>query len=275
MACGAGDAQSGAIATPGPLAGGAGYACTPLSVTDARVRIATGTATELHAIGGSGVTTFALAGETQGATIEPGGGLHAGARAASFEAIARDGLCHAEARARIEVVGPFDVEPKSIVIARDARLVFAARGALGAVRYSLLDRPSSDEHAQAKLEKDTFIAGEAEGAYHIVARDAESGDETRLTVTVGKPIPLRPRAEIFAVPSGGRIRLDFRGGSERVEPLGIAGPAGGKVSLESEGVWFDARGARAGIADVTVRDRFTHETAKVRVLVGETLGAEP
>ena len=272
-ACGAGDARPVALE---PVSAD-GFSCAPFQMQSAHVRMATGAAVALHAVGGSGVATFTLVGETGGASIEPGGGLRAGKRAGSFEAVARDGRCRAEARTRVEVVGPFDAQPASIVVARGTRTTFAASGALGSVSYTVLERPSGREGALGKIESKgeaaSFLAGEVEGTYRIAARDVGSGDEARLTVTVGKPVPLRPRAELYAVPAGGRVRLDFRGGSSRVEPVSVGG-VGGRVPLESGDAWFEA-GAQAGAADVTVRDRFTNETAKVRVLVAQALGAPP
>ncbi|WP_394832685.1 FG-GAP-like repeat-containing protein [Pendulispora rubella] len=270
-ACGAGDEHPVALE---PVSVD-GFSCAPFQMQSAQVRMATGSAVALHAVGGSGVATFGLAGETGGASIEPGGGLRAGKRAASFEAIARDGRCRAEARTRVEVIGPFAVEPASIVVARGTRLSLAPSGALGRVSYTVLERPGGREGALGKIDaKDdaaSFVAGDEEGTYRIAARDVGSGHEALLTVTVGKPVPLRPRAELYAVPARGRVRLDFRGGSARVEPVSVGG-AGGRVTLESGDAWFEA-GAAPGMADVTVRDRFTKETAKVRVLVAETLGA--
>ncbi|WP_394843219.1 FG-GAP-like repeat-containing protein [Pendulispora brunnea] len=268
-ACGAGDARPVAL-EPVTVDG---FSCAPFQMQSAHVRMATGSAVALHAAGGSGVATFTLVGDTGGASIEPGGGLRAGKRAASFEAIAHDGRCRAEARTRVEVVGPFEVEPASIVVARGTRLSFAASGALGSVAYTVLERPAGREGALGKIDAGTFVAGDVEGTYRIAARDAGSGNEARLTVTVGKPVPLRPRAELYAVPARGRVRLDFRGGSARVDPVSVGG-AGGRVTVESGDAWFEA-GARPGVADVTVRDRFTKETAKVRVLVAEMLGAPP
>ena len=277
VACtGGADGRGHPAASPAErAAAGTSFTCTPLHIDGGPVRVATDAATSLHAVGGSGTATFRLEGAVSGASIEPGGGLRSGRRAGTFEAVASDGLCKTEARVPVAVIGPFDVQPESLVIARGAELTFASRGALGIVRYVMLDKPAGAGHHAVLDPSGKLSVGDVDGTYHIAARDAGSGRETRLTVTVGKPVPLHPRAAIVFVPAGGRARLDFRGGSARVEPTAISGNAGAKAVLEDGDAWLDARDAHAGIADVTVKDRFTRETSKVRVMVGATLGDTP
>jgi hypothetical protein len=183
--------------------------CVPLRIEPASLRVATSGAAELRAVGGSGNALFSLDGDPRGARVEPGGGLRAGAAAAHFTAIARDGACRAEARASVDVVGPFDVRPKRITLAPRASVRFEASGAIGDVAYAILDHPRA---GSGRLTQDTFVAGDVDGIYRLVAVDGKSGREARLEVEVGKPRPLRPRTEVLAVPAGGRVRLEWEGG---------------------------------------------------------------
>ena len=235
-------------------------------------------AMQLHARGGSRVASFSLEGAgdaREGAEIAPGGGLRAGPRAGALTVVAKDGLCHSEARARVLVVGPFVVEPHAIGLARGGSVQFVAKGNLGEVVYTLLDAPRASRASARAAMLDAhgkFDAGDVEGVHHLVARDRESGLESRLAVTVGKPTPLRPRAPYVAVPAGGRVRLDWRGGSGALDVIGVTG-AGNAQTVDGV-MTFDATGASAArSSDVTVVDRFTKEKATVRVLLGATLGA--
>ncbi len=276
-ACTGADGRAQPATSPvGRALAGASFTCTPLQIDGGPVRVATDAATSLHTRGGSGTATFRLEGTVSGASIEPGGGLRSSRRAATFQAVASDGLCKTEARVAVAVIGPFDVQPESIVVARGAELVFQARGALGPVHYVMLDTPGGGGRHAVLQAGGKLSVGDVDGTYHVAARDVDSGKETRVTVTVGKPVPLRPRSAMVFVPAGGRARLDFRGGSARVEPTETSGNTGAKaVLLEDGDTWLDARGAHPGVADVTVKDRFTRETAKVRVVIGATLGDPP
>lgn len=244
--------------------------CLPLRIEPGNVRVATASAVGLHAIGGSGAAIFALEGETRGAHIEPGGGLRAGARAARFTAIARDGMCGVEARGDVEVVGPFEVEPRAVALPHGGSVHFVATGALGTVVYRVLDGPAGSGVVGSIDSQGTFCAGVLDGTYQVEARDAYTGREARLTVTIGKLSPLRARSSIVAVPQGGRIRLEWRGGSGSINARTASA---GKVLLEDGVMVFEAGDAHSSATDVTVTDAVTHETATVRVIIGETLGA--
>jgi hypothetical protein len=245
-------------------------ACLPLRIEPGNVRVATASAVGLHAVGGSGASLFALEGEVGGARIEPGGGLRTGSRAAHFRAVARDGMCGVEARADVEVVGPFAVEPRVVALPPGGSVRFVATGALGSVVYRVLDAPAGSGVSGSIDAQGTFSAGALDGTYQVEARDTYTGREARLTVTTGKLSPLRARSAIVAVPEGGRVRLEWRGGSGSITtPTASAG----KVVLEDGVMLFDARDAPSGATEIAVSDAVTHETSTVRVIIGETLGA--
>ena len=245
--------------------------CSPLRIEPGKVKMPTLGAAQLHAVGGSRTVVFSIEGDAHGAEIEPGGGLRASAEAGTLTIVARDGLCKLEARAQVDVVGPFVVEPQSIAIARGATVEFVSRGALGDVGYTLLDAPTQSGKTGSVDAKGRFAAGDVDGTYHLVARDGGSGREARLVVSVGKTSPLRPRAAIVAVPAGVKVRLDWRGGSGSVDVAGVTGT--GKATSDAGVVTFEAPGAKPGFTDVAVVDRFTKEKSSVRVLVGDVLGA--
>lgn len=246
----------------------------PLRIEPSPVRVATGQAMRVRAVGGSGTALFALEGDTQGSVIELGGGLRAGPRAASFTVVARDGLCRMEARAPVEVVGPFDVQPRSTRVMPGGTVRFSVTGALGSVHFSVIARPSGMGTPGQVDSSGVFSAGTIVGSYDLLARDEGSGREVRLEVNVGTGIPLRPRVPVVAVPVGERVRLDWRGGSGVLDAM-VSGPSGGRVLTDGEAMYFDATDARPGYADVQVTDRFTTDTATVRVLVGDTVGTTP
>ena len=244
-------------------------ACAKLRIEPQAIVLPTAGAALLHASGGSGSALFSLEGDLHGATIEPGGGLRAG-DAARFTVVATDGACSETARAQVVVKGPFVVEPESIALdATSLRSVqFEATGAVGKVEYTLL---TPDDAAKLSA-GGRFERGGAARSYSILARDTGSGREARLTVqaVAGPREKLRPRTPYLAVPHGGRVRLDWRGGSRVVRYDG----ARGSVVQEGGASFFDASHAAPGTAvDVVAIDCFTGDQAEVTVFVGDVLGA--
>ncbi|MFO0610073.1 MAG: FG-GAP-like repeat-containing protein [Polyangiales bacterium] len=260
---------SGDVALPPPR-------CTALAVVPASVRMATGRGLLLRATGGSERgALFALApgAETGGATVSVGGSLLAGPRAARFEVVASDLMCDASARASVEVVGPFALEPSDVRIAPGRTLRFNASGALGAVRWEVLQRP---DRGDAALDATgVFTSGTVAGAYRLRATDVDSGSELQATVTVAAGATFAPASEVVLVPRGRRVRLDWRGGSRFVTASIGGGSAGGTIAGTAGEVIFDATSARAGSATVNATDRYTNERATVRVVVGEELAPTP
>lgn len=265
----AADAPPAPVVRAGSAARATRAACAELRIEPSPIRVAAGGALSLHAVGGAPPALFTIEGDAMGARVEPGGGLRAGDRAARFVVVARD-ACGAEARATAEVVGPLVVRPTAISLPRGGAVMIEATSALGPVELRLLDGPSGDGEPGGLDARGGFRAGTRAGVYHVLARDAGSGREARVTITVGAVEALAPRAPLVAVPGGGRARLDFRGGSGDIVVTQVTA---GSVVNEGSALLFDARRAAPGVADVTVADRLTQETSSVRVLIGEALGA--
>ncbi|MFO0650050.1 MAG: FG-GAP-like repeat-containing protein [Polyangiales bacterium] len=254
--------------------------CTPFSITPAMVRIATGRGAYFRTMGGSNrgaLFTLSPGAMTGGATLTPGGGLLAGPRAATFEVIANDMMCSATARARVEVVGPFVLEPTEVRVAPSRTLRFMVSGALGAVRWEVLQRPVDGARmGDGSLDAmGVFSSGTVPGIYRLRAADMGSGDEVQATVTVATGTTFAPSASMVLVPRGRRVRLDWRGGSRYVNASITGGTAGGVIAGTAGEVLFDATSARVGSATVSATDRYTNERTTVRVVVGEELAPPP
>ncbi len=254
--------------------------CTPLRVEPASVRVATGHGVQLRAIGGSGrgaLFTFATGAMTGGATLSPGGALVAGHTAATFDVNARDGMCSLDARARVEVVGPFVVEPTEVRVAPGRTMRFLASGALGAVRWEVLQRPATGTvMGDATLDAmGVFSSGSMPGIYRLRASDTGGDSEVQVTVTVATGATFTPASTTVLVPRGRRVRLDWRGGSRYVNATISGGSAGGAIAGTAGEVIFDATSARTGIATVSATDRYTNERATVRVVVGDEIAPPP
>lgn len=246
--------------------------CPALRIEPAMARVATFDAIQLRAVGGSGTAVFGIDGDAHGARAEPGGGLRTGS-AGTLTVIARDALCSLDARATIEVVGPFDVQPASITIARGATVRFVATGNVGRLAFSVLARPPGAGAMGNVNAMGVFTAGTVDGTYQLVAQDSGSNAQVRLRVDVGAAVPLAPRSPYLAVPIGERVPLEWRGGSGLVDTT-VAG-VGGRVVTENGRMLYDATGATFGFADVSATDRFTRDVARVRVFVGDALGSPP
>jgi len=250
--------------------------CTPFAVNPAMLRVATGRGAVLRTTGGSergALFTLAPGAVTGGATVSVGGSLLAGPRAARFDVIASDMMCNATARASVEVVGPFTLEPTEVRIAPARTLRFTASGALGTVRWEVLQRPMGGDATLDAM--GVFSSGATVGTYRLRAADTESGNELQATVEVASGATFLPMSEVVLVPRGRRVRLDWRGGSRFVSASVTGGAAGGTIGGTASEVIFDATSARAGSATVTATDRFTNERATVRVVVGEELAPPP
>lgn len=250
--------------------------CTPLAIVPPNVRIATGRGMLLRTTGGSergALFTVPPGMDTGGATVSIGGSLLAGPRAARFEVIATDRMCDLSARATIDVVGPFTLQPSEVRIAPGRTLRFNVTGALGSVRWEILQRP---DRGDASLDTmGVFASGTVVGTYRLRATDTESHNELQATVTVATGTTFAPAAEVVLVPQGRRVRLDWRGGSRFVTASIGGGSAGGSITGTAHEVVFDATMARPGLAIVNATDRYTNERASVRVVVGEEFAPTP
>ncbi len=162
-------------------------------------------------------------------------------------------------------------------IAPGRTLRFMATGALGAVRWEVLQRPvdGAGRATGRSTRRASSARGRCSGIYRLRAADVDSGNELQATVTVANGATFLPMSEVVLVPRGRRVRLDWRGGSRFVNASITGGAAGGAIAGTAGEVVFDAATARAGSATVTATDRFTNERATVRVVVGEELAPPP
>ncbi|MBI5518419.1 MAG: FG-GAP repeat protein [Deltaproteobacteria bacterium] len=250
--------------------------CEPLRIEPAMVRIATEAGTRLTTTGGSGtgaLFAFAPGAVTQGSTLGVGGGLVAGTRAASFEVLATDLPCSLTARARVEVVGPFVVEPDELRVAPGRTVRFTARGNLGTVRWDLLMAPPRGD---GRLDASgSFTSGTVQGAYRLRATDTGSGREVQLRAEVAAGDNFAPLHAVVLVPSGQRAPLRWRGGSGTVDAAVTTDRTGGAIERDGDALYFNAAGARAGTSVVTGTDRFTMERDTLRVVVGDEVSPAP
>lgn len=250
--------------------------CVPLVIDPTSLRLATGAVAVLHANGGSGAQVLFHASDPsalRGSTVSLAGSVTGGPTATRFDVVADDATCDLQARASVEVVGPFRVEPATVAVRPGAVVRFSVTGNLGPTRWTLVGPARADMGALDPAAA-TFTAGPAAGASTWVVADTGSGVERPVTVRVEAGAALRPRVPLVLVPAGRRVRLDWAGGSALLDAT-VAGAAGAAVSNESGAMWFDATGAAAGERVVSVTDRATGDRATARVVVGEELAAAP
>jgi hypothetical protein len=154
--------------------------CAAFGVEPARVRIATGAGVQLQPVGGSGrgaLFTVREGSDTGGATLNVGGGLVAGPRAARFQVQAVDLLCPQQrASVEVEVVGPFEVEPAVVRVAPLRTLNFVARGNVGAVRWGHPHR-ASQRHGHRRRDDGALQRGR--GARQLPPAGAGHGQRQR------------------------------------------------------------------------------------------------
>jgi hypothetical protein len=252
--------------------------CAAFGVEPARVRIATGAGVQLQPVGGSGrgaLFTVREGSDTGGATLNVGGGLVAGPRAARFQVQAVDLLCPQQrASVEVEVVGPFEVEPAVVRVAPLRTLNFVARGNVGAVRWDILIAPPSGT-ATVDAMTGRFNAGAVLGNYRLRARDTGSGNEVQVAVTVATVGGFTPKHATLLVPQGQRVRIDAEGGSGAFDAMPQSGPSSGRLVQEAGRWYFDAMGATAGTRVVALVDRYTQERTSQRIVVGEELAPVP
>ncbi len=249
------------------------FTCDPLRVEPASPRVATDRSVQLRVIGGSGFAPLRIEGETLGAYVEPAGGFRAGSRGGTVTVVATDSNCNLTARASVEIVGPFSVTPERATVMRGGTTMFTAQNVIGPLRYEVFARPAGAGAMGSITAAGVFTAGMVDGEYQIVATDDGAQKSARLVVEVGAGAVLRPRVPVLAVPSGGRVRLDWNGGSGSYR-YAVADMARGRVVEAGGRAFFEATGAR-GSTDVTVTDTASSETARVRVLVGEEASPAP
>jgi len=245
-------------------------ACTPLRIEPVRITVAAGEQADFHASGGTGIATFALVGGADGggASIEPGGALHAGDREASFDVIARNAACGATATARVSVVAPLAVEPPEGRVAIGGAFHFAIRGGDGATRARLL----GDPRGAAIRDDGMFKAPAHPGRWQAVVTDGSRREVVVVIDVLETLAPLRSRTPIVAVPPGGRAPLSWAGGSGSLD-VTLAPATGARIERDSSGgasVVLEA-GAPMTI-DARAVDRVTHEEAHTRLIVGARLG---
>ncbi len=250
--------------------------CAPLVVDPASLRLATGAVAVLHTSGGSGAQVLFHAVDPsalRGSLVSLAGSVTGGPTATRFEVLADDATCDLQARASVEVVGPFRVEPATVTVRPGAVVRFSVTGNLGAPRWTLVGAVRAGMGALDAAAA-TFTAGTAVGVSTWIVTDTSSGVERPVTVRVEAGAALRPKVPVVLVPVGRRVRLDWAGGSTLLDAT-VAGTPGGSVSNDAGAMWFNAAGAAPGERVVTVNDRATGDRATVRVVVGEELTASP
>jgi hypothetical protein len=205
--------------------------------------------------------------------VSPGGNVLAGPRAASFEVVATDPMCNTMARGRVDVVGPFVLEPTEVRMGTGRALRFTATGSIGPVRWDVLARPTGGNATLDTM--GAFNSGTVPGIYRIRAADSQGESEIQATITVAAGTTFSPRSSMVLVPRGRRVRLGWRGGSGYVSASITGGAAGGVIAGTPSEVIYDATTARTGFATLSALDRYTNERTTLRVGVGEELAPIP
>jgi hypothetical protein len=246
-------------------------ACTSLAIDPPQVRLTRGDQVSLHASGGGGLATFAIASgvDAGGASIERGGALHAGDQDATFDVIARDDACRSQASARVSVVAPLDVEPREAHVAAGGTFRFAVHGGAGIVHARLLD----DARGATLGDDGVFAAPRRDGRWRAIVTDSGSPREIVVAIdVVSKLAPLRARVPIVGVPSGGRVPLAWTGGSGAID-VRVDPASAGAVERNADGALLLALlpGEHRSL-DVRAVDRVTHEERSLHVVLSDPLG---
>ena len=202
--------------------------------------------------------------------LEPGGWLRAGDREGSFDVIARNDTCQAEARARIQVVAALDVQPREGRVEMGGTFRLTIRGGAGTSHARLLD----DARGATLGDDGVFTAPSHEGRWQALVTDSQSRREVVVGIDVVKKLAgFRSRSSIVAVPASGRAPLAWSGGSGSFD-VTVSPANGGRIESDPIGALLLALEPDAPTS-LVVRavHRVTHEEAHVRVVVAPPLGS--
>jgi hypothetical protein len=216
-------------------------------------------ATTLHATGGSGRYTYALA------TGGSGGALNAdrfvaGATPGADTITASDD-CGNSVDVKLSVAAAFSVAPTRASVKPGAGFRIRVDGLLGDARFMAESLASGGSVSDAG----EYRAGSAEGMDLIAVRDSGSGEEVVVQVHVYAGAQLRGSPARLALPSGASIALHTQDGSGELDWTIVSGPG----SLN--GAVFSTAAADSGSTVLEASDQFTQERTRIGVQILEEL----
>lgn len=235
-----------------------GLPAVALTLSADKVRV--GSAVTLFAEGGSGRFRY---------EVDPGGSggelrdrrYVAGLTPGSDTLRASDD-CDNSASAVLQVVAGFDVAPLRASVRPGTSFKLEIDGNLGEVSCSARTLASGGTISG----NCQYGAGPREGLDVITVHDAGSGDDVVAQYDVSASSGLRGAPSRLALPAGGSLTLETRGGSDSQSFAKISGPC----ALDAAALSCDA-GAQ-GTAVIEATDRFTGEKARIHVQLLEELG---
>jgi hypothetical protein len=229
----------------------------PLALKAEPARVRVSGPVSLAATGGSGHYRFLLEpGGSSGELI--GNRFVAGRTPATDTLVVEDAKCPGDARTSVTVLAGFGVAPARAELPPGTSFQIVVEGLLGGSATYTLTRSDS---GATLTPQGVYTAGPRDGLDLLTVRDAATGDEALLRYEVRAGAKLSGDPAFLAVPSGSSVPLGTRGGTDGVTWAKEEGPgtlADGRLTVEP---------GATGTAVLTATDRFTKQTAQVKVSV--------
>ncbi|MBX7101543.1 MAG: VCBS repeat-containing protein [Myxococcaceae bacterium] len=255
-----GGAQSGGGAGGGPPMEDLCRDVPALTLKASPTKVHVNASATLEVTGGSGRTTFTLAAGGSGGEVR-GGRLVTGPTPGTDTVTAADDCGHS-AMVKVDVVGAFDVRPtRATVKPSSPGFQVEVTGKLGAPKFSGQAMASGGSISATGK----YVPGATPGVDLIVVSDDATSEQVLVQYAVSTSAAFAGSPGELALPSGASVPLEVKDGSGEVTWTKKSGPgavAAGVFSVEADA---------GGVAVLEGKDRFTGETATVRVKVLEEL----
>lgn len=214
------------------------------------------------AAGGTGQYQFALSAAPSGAIINPltGAYLAGETGGVSDRVVLTDLGCVGQAEATVDVVAPMVVRPASPTVRTNTSFRFQVQGGSGRFRFTL----EGDRSGATLTSSGAYTSGGRAGVDLVRALDLDTDEAVTTEVVVDPAARLEAAPPVVVIPLGQSFRLRTRGGS-------------GEVDLEAAPAFLSfadglATPLTAGTRSLRITDRFTGDTATVRIQAVEGQG---
>ncbi|MFO0729028.1 MAG: FG-GAP-like repeat-containing protein [Myxococcota bacterium] len=209
------------------------------------------------ASGGTGHYHFALAAAPSGAIINPVTGAYLAGDLGGVQdhVVLTDEGCVGQAEATIDVVAPMDVHPPRPTVRPGTEIAFTVQGGSGQFRFTL----EGDRSGATLTSSGAYTAGARAGVDLVRAEDVQTSEAATVEVTVDPGARLAASPPVVVVPLGQSFALGTSGGSGEID----LEPAPGFIAVQDGVLTAQAAGTRS----LRITDRFTHDTASVRIQV--------
>ena len=205
--------------------------------------------------GGTGDYLYELSEDRSGAILnERSGAYLAGETALVADTVVlHDTGCVGTATATVRIVTPLIVRPLEVELPAGSQFQFEVTSGSGNFGFTIA---SGDAMGQI-LGNGVYTAGASEGSDVVRIRDVDTGEERDAVVNVVAGARLRPVPPIVAIPVGSTFAIQIDGGSNEFDVT-----SNDPAVAYADGMIAANAAARA---QLSVRDRFTGQTARIIV----------